>query len=257
MLTLKPEVDFDVEARLQNGEISLPGEERGSDSPLVERVWRSHSGRGGSFISMAQTHWEIVVTKHAHSTTLTVRGPETRATAAVCPPDAEFMGITFKAGAFMSKFPASMVMDRRDLNLPLAGSSSFWLNSSAWEFPNFDNADTFIDRLVREALLQHDTLVDIALREQPSVLSRRTIQRRFRQVTGLTYNRVFQIERAHYATSLLEKGLSILDAVEQAGYADQPHMNRAFRRFIGQTPGQIASRKVDQPLSFLFKTSPA
>ncbi len=75
-------------------------------------------------------------------------------------------------------------------------------------------------------------------------------------MTGLTYNRVFQIRRALYATSLLKQGLSILDTVEQAGYADQPHMNRAFRRFVGQTPGQILSRNVDQPLSFLFKTSP-
>ena len=257
MLTFKPEVDFDMEARQPGGEISLPGEERRSNSPLVERVWRSHSQRGGSFISTAGSHWEIVVTKQAHSTVLTVRGPETRATPAICPPDADFMGITFKAGAFMPQFPARMVMDRHDLNLPRAGSRSFWLDSAAWEFPNFENADTFVARLVRAGLLQHDPLVDVALQEQPSLFSRRTIQRRFLQVTGLTYNRVFQIQRAHYATNLLEQGLSILDAVEQAGYADQPHLNRAFRRFIGQTPGQIVSRKVDQPLSFLFKTSPA
>jgi AraC-like DNA-binding protein len=27
--------------------------------------------------------------------------------------------------------------------------------------------------------------------------------------------------------------------VEQAGYADQPHLTRSLRRFIGETPAQI------------------
>ncbi len=155
--------------------ISLPGEERSSDSPLVERVWHSHSERGGSFISTAGSHWEIVVTKRERGTVLTVRGPETHATAADCPPDADFMGITFKAGAFMPQFPARMVIDRHDLHLPPAGSRSFWLDSAAWEFPNFENADTFVTRLVRAGLLWHDPLIDVALQEQPSLFSRRTI----------------------------------------------------------------------------------
>jgi hypothetical protein len=72
-----------------------------------------------------------------------------------------------------------MVKDRRDLNLPQAGNNSFWLDGSAWEFPSFENADTFINRLVREGLLACDPLLDVALREQPSFMSRRTIQRRF------------------------------------------------------------------------------
>ncbi len=256
VLTLKPEVDFDANLQLPDGDITLPGEERASDSPLVERVWYSRSEDGGGFISMAESHWEIVVTKHRRSTILTVRGPETQATPAYCPPDAEFMGIVFKLGAFMPKFPARMVMDRRDVNLPQAGSSSFWLNSAAWEFPTFDNADTFIERLVREELLVQDPVVDVALREEPSVISRRTIQRRFLQATGLTYANVVQIQRARLATNLLKQGVSILDTVDRVGYADQPHMTRALRRLMGQTPGQIFSRTLDKPLSFLFKTSP-
>ena len=256
VLTAQSEVDFEAEPRLQDGDINLSGEERDSDSPLVERVWHSHSAGGGSFVSTAESHCEIVVTKYPHSTVLTVRGPETRATAAYCPPNTEFMGIVFKIGTFMPKFPASMVMNRHDLDLPQAGSRAFWLDSSAWEFPSFENADTFVNRLVREGLLIRDPVVDVALREQPSAMSRRTIQRRFLQATGLTYNRVFQIQRARYATSLLKQGVSILDTVEQTRYADQPHMTRALRHLMGQTPAQIISRQIDKPMSFLFKTPP-
>jgi methylphosphotriester-DNA--protein-cysteine methyltransferase len=49
-----------------------------------------------------------------------------------------------------------------------------------------------------------------------------------------------QIERAQQAAALLEQGVSLLDVVYQVGYADQPHMTRSLKRFIGQTPAQIA-----------------
>jgi hypothetical protein len=245
-----------VLSHLQTVDINLQGEERVSDSPLVERVWHSHSDSGGPFISTAESHCEIVVTRYQHSTILTVRGPETQATDAYGPPNAEFTGIVFRLGAFMPKFPARTVMDRHDLHLPQAGSNSFWLDSSAWEFPSFENAETFVSRLVREGLLIWDPIIDVVLREQPSFKSHRTIQRRFLQATGLTYNGVFQIQRARYATSLLKQGISILETVEQAGYADQPHLTRALKHFMGQTPGQILGRNTDKPMSFLFKTPP-
>ncbi len=43
----------------------------------------------------------------------------------------------------------------------------------------------------------------------------------------------------------VEKGVSILDAVYQAGYSDQPHMTRSLKYFIGQTPAQIV--RLNQP----------
>lgn len=237
-------------------DISLPCLERPSDSPYVDRIWHSHSSNGGTFISTAASHWEIVITRVQGQTTVTLRGPETHATTAECPPDAEFFGIVFRAGAFMPLFPVSMVMDRRDLNLPVQSGKTFWLNSSAWQIPNFDNADTFVQRLVRQGMLVTDPMVETALREQPHAQSRRTIQRRFLRATGLTYNAFYQIQRARYATTLLKQGRSILDTVDLTGYSDQPHMTRALKLMIGQTPAQIAAKHVTAPLSFLFKTLP-
>jgi AraC-like DNA-binding protein len=48
----------------------------------------------------------------------------------------------------------------------------------------------------------------------------------------------------------LRQGVSILDTVEQAGYADQPHLTRSLKRLIGQTPAQLASDSSAMPLSF-------
>jgi AraC-like DNA-binding protein len=213
-------------------------EERQSDSPFVDRVWRTRSEGGGSFISVAAIHWEMVVTRQYGRVTLTVRGPETKASLASIPEDAEFLGIIFKLGTFMPRLPASELVDR-GINPPEAASQSFWLHGSAWQFPSFDNADTFVDRLVRQGLLAHEPIVEATLRGQPKDLSVRSVQRRFLRATGLTHGAISQIQRAGHALNLLQQGVSISDTVEQAGYADQPHLTRSLKRFIGQTPGQL------------------
>jgi hypothetical protein len=86
-------------------------EDRPSDSPFVERVWRSHSERADTFWSVATPHWEMVVSKHQGKTSLIVRGPETRATSVECPAEGEWFAIRFKLGTFMPLLPTG---DRRD-----------------------------------------------------------------------------------------------------------------------------------------------
>jgi hypothetical protein len=236
--------------------MDLVCDERPSDSPYVERIWRSQSQAASFFISMAETHCGLVVTKYKGMTSLFVRGPETRATLAYGPAEAEYFGVQFKAGVFMPSMPPKLVMDRHDLNLPDATSKSFWLNGSAWQFPDFENADTFVNWLVREGLLVYDPVVATVLQGQPVAMSLRTVQRRFLQATGLTYNTMVQIGRARNAITLLKQGKSILDAVYEADFFDQPHLTRSLKHFIGLTPSQIIDQNRPEWLSFLYKTAP-
>ena len=134
-------------------------EESPSDSSFVEMIWQTQSENAGIFISRAVSHWEIVVTKQDGKTTLTLRGPETKATLAPCPANAEFWGIQFKLGSFMPHLPVSNLVDRA-ITLPEATSQSFWLHHSAWQFPSYEDADTFVDQLVREELLVRESIVD-------------------------------------------------------------------------------------------------
>lgn len=231
-------------------------EERLSDAPFVERIWHSQAERAGPFISIAETEWALVITKYRGKTSITLRGPTTSATPAFCPPDAEFFGIQFKPGAFMPNLPAKSVMDRQDLNLLPASHTSFWLQGSAWQYPGYENADIFVNRLVQDGLLLYDPVVGGVLQGQPVDLSLRTVQRRFLQATGLTHNTLYQISRAQYATMLLKQGVSILETIDQAGYFDQPHLTRALRHFIGLTPAQIADQSRTERLSFLYKKNP-
>jgi AraC-like DNA-binding protein len=231
-------------------------EERPSDSPFVERIWRSHSERGGSFLSIAESRWEMVVTRRHSKITLTVRGPETKATPlGDCPADGEWLGIRFKLGTVLPHLPARTLVDAT-VTLPLATSTSFWLHGSAWQFPDYDNADTFVDRLVREGLLVREPVVGAALQGQLKDLSLRSVQRRFLQTAGVTHSAARQIERARYATLLLQQGISILDTIEEAGYFDQPHLTRSLKYFIGLTPAQLLRQSRPEQLSFLYKTTP-
>lgn len=216
-------------------------EERVAASPLVERIWRGRSTGGGSFISQAASQWEMVVTRQRDRSALTVRGPETAASPAPIPEDAAFVGITFRLGTVMPHLPPSVLVDW-NVTLPDATCSSFWLAGGTWPFPDYDTADGFVARLVREGLLVQDRLVTAALAGHAPDRSLRSVQRRIVRATGLTQQAIHQIERAHAAAALLAQGVAILDIVDRLGYADQPHLTRALRRFIGDTPAQLRRR---------------
>lgn len=233
--------------------MTISFDDRPSDSPLVDRVWRSHSEGGGSFTSMAASHCLLVVTKRHGTITMELQGPETKATPALYPADGEWLGIQLKLGAFMPRFPVHQLVDDA-VFFPPATGQSFWLDGSAWQFPDYENADTFVDRLARRGLLVYEPVVDTVLYRRPHHLSLRSMQRHFLQATGLSRSAALLINRARHATVLLQQGASVHDAVYAAGYADQSHLIRSLRRFIGQTPTRLVAQS--EALSFLFYTTP-
>ena len=104
-------------------------ERRSSTSPLIEQTWQTRSEPGESFISVAVSHWEIVVTRQRGTARLTMRGPETKATTAPVPGEAEFFGIQFSLGTFMPGLPPGQLVDS-SLTLPRATGTSFWLDGA-------------------------------------------------------------------------------------------------------------------------------
>jgi hypothetical protein len=229
--------------------------DRPSDSPFIERVWRSQSDRPGVFHSMASCHCVMVVTRLEGKMFLTARGPETKATMADLPAQGEWFGVLFKLGTFMPLMRSSDLRDRNDVTLPNATRRSFWLNGSALEFPSFENMETFVNRLARRGLILTDRIVEGALRGELQNVTTRTEQRRVLQVTGLTRGAIHQIERARRATFLLKQGRPILDVVHEAGYFDQAHLTRSLQRFVGQSPARIA--RGQEQLSLLYNREPS
>lgn len=214
-------------------------EKRLSDSPYVEQVMRGGTERAGATIRPAECCWHMVLLRYQGHTRLLVVGPLTMAGPLSYPEGAELLWIKFQLGTFLPPLPAKNLLDV-ELPLPEAASQSFWLGGSAWQFPNYENADTFVNKLAREGILTCDPVVKAALQGQPQEVAPRTMRHRFARATGLTQKHIDQFRRAQQAQALLQQGVSILDAVEETGYFDQAHLTRAFKRWFGQTPAQIA-----------------
>lgn len=217
-------------------------EGRASDSPYVEMIWRGRAGSDYAPLCPADGRWNLLFLGQPGKVQVFVEGPMTKATPKTHAEGTEWLVIKFKLGAFLSALPVSNLVNAA-ATLPLAARASFWLHGASWQFPAYENIETFIDRLVRAEALLRDEIVSAVLQGQTPEVSLRTVRRRFLRATGLTPKALEQIERAQQAAALLEQGVAPLDAAYQAGYADQPHMTRALKHFIGQTPALIAQVK--------------
>jgi len=213
-------------------------EQRLSDSLYVEEVTRGWTMSEGSAIRPAESNWHLVFVKeHGRSRSLIV-GPWTAAGVAAWGDDAEILWVKFRLGVFMPHLPVREFLDS-ERSLPEAAGKSFWLKSAAWELPDFENVDTFVNRLMRDEILVLDPIVDAMLQDQLLDVPSRTMRHHFLRATGLTQSRIRQMKRAQQATALLRQGVPILDTVHKVGYFDQPHLSRALKQFVGHTPAQI------------------
>lgn len=190
-------------------------------------------------MSTAESRWEMVITKYLGKYTLSIRGPEAFASLAQVPAGhTEFFGIVFKRSVFMPHLPKKNLVNEA-IHLPQSTRSAFTVVGGVFEIPTFENADTFVTRLLRNDLLTQDQVIDDVLRGRTQDLSVRSLQRRFLYVTGLTHKTIQQIERARQALIMLQEGKPIVDVVYEAGYFDQPHLTRSLKLFTGQTPSEV------------------
>lgn len=214
-------------------------EGRASDSPYVEMIWRGRAGSDYAPICPADSRWNLLFLKEHGRVQVSVEGPLTKARPTIQAEGTEWLVIKFTPGTFLSSLHVSNLVNGEAV-LPLAARNSFWLDGSTWHFPDYEQVETFVARLARADVLLRDPVVNAVLRDQPQELSSRTVRRHFLRATGLTPKAFEQIERAKQAAALLEQGVSLLDTVYQAGYADQPHMTRSLKHYIGYTPAHLA-----------------
>ncbi len=228
-------------------------DDRESDSPYIERVWRSQSRHGGSFLSMAESNIELVIARLPGSLAVVLRGPVSQGSLVECPPNGEWLAIRFRLGTYLPGIPTASLIDHRNMQLPILPDGRFWFSGAAWEVPRYDNAEDFVARLALAGIIAHSQTTNAAIEGDIGLISQRSIQRHFRRVTGMTFSNYQQILRARHAAALLVSGACILDATFDAGYFDQAHLTRSMKQLIGITPARLAR---EQPqLSFSYKAS--
>ncbi|MER3484297.1 MAG: hypothetical protein C4332_15265 [Meiothermus sp.] len=72
------------------------------------------------------------------------------------PADAEILWIRFKLSTFIPHLTTKTFLST-ETALPEASSKRFWLKGSAWQLPNLENTDVFVDRLVRAEILVNNS----------------------------------------------------------------------------------------------------
>lgn len=245
--------------------MTIFAETRPSGSDLIEAVTHGKTLAPGASLRPAEAHWHMVFARQDDWQQAFLVGPWSSAGEVSYGGRAEILWIKFKLGVFMPHLPTLRFRDTELILPPAAGRATFWLHGSAWQFPDFEDVESFVGRLVREGTLVRDPLVQESLRDQawggqasqagsppgklpsgamppgasPPVASR-TLRHRFLQSAGLSHSQIFQFQRALHAADLLERGVPILDVVFAAGYYDQPHLTRALKHWVGRTPGEIS-----------------
>ncbi|MBN2621925.1 MAG: AraC family transcriptional regulator [Acidimicrobiales bacterium] len=203
---------------------------------------------------MAASTWEIVFWHSEGERGAAVRGPETVASTAEIAGDSESFGITFAHGTSMPHLPTRGLVDS-ELMIPRVSRRSFLLYGEEWEIPGADDAELFVQKLVRAGVIVRDPLVDEIVWGGIAHVGARSVQRRVAAASGLTRGAIRQIERARHAAALLGEGVSALEVVHRLGYYDQPHMARSLQRFIGRTATQLQRHNdAENSMSLLYKT---
>jgi len=110
------------------------------------------------------------------------------------------------------------------------------------EYRYLDGGTTLLDD---EVILEAQLWIDDNLAAQQTVdelaarlgVALRTLNRRFRQATGMSVRNYWQLKRVAFAKELLEKtNLTIGEVAWRVGYQDAGYFSRLFRREIFMTP---------------------
>jgi hypothetical protein len=212
----------------------------GWSSPVIESVTHTTFTEDGTTQFRPDGCWDFAILKSAHGTVVLRTGLTTTAVTHHYAAGDEILSIGFRASSYMSMMPGEEMRDQ-GVALETIGRDRFWLGTDVMEIPTFDTVDAFVQRLLRQGIVEANTLVASIVSGHPMAMSERTMQRHFLKTTGITYKTFTQIERAQKALALLQQGRPAADVAFALGYSDQPHLIRSVKAIMGHSPRQIAT----------------
>jgi hypothetical protein len=211
----------------------------GPYSPLVRSITLTTFTNADAFPIHPDGCWDIAILKQDDDVQVLRTGLTTKTVIHQATEGSQILAISFNPHCYMPLMPGERMRDEGVI-LSKIGKDRFRIGSDVLEIPTFDNADVFVDRLVRGEIVQSNRVVASIVQGRPLAMSQRTMQRHFLQTTGLTYKYFTQVERARKAAVLLQTGRPAADVAFALGYADQPHLIRSLKFIMGQTPRRIA-----------------
>lgn len=248
----------------------------------IDHFWFSVQGSAPATVVLPDGCIDLVLVCAATQACAAVYGSVTAPTAVALTPGARYVGVQFRAGAARHFLDASAceltdcaVEADRVLRVDLADAF------------DADDPRTAITRLDAALCLHVTRTPPVAARIDHFIaaleaaqglaridalaarlgVSRRQIERDFRDAVGLTPKTFAAILRFRHAGERLRAGDPLASAALAAGYADQAHLSRDCRRWAGLTPsayvrGDVAffqdgKQLADDDESYLIRRPPA
>lgn len=93
--------------------------------------------------------------------------------------------------------------------------------------------------------LEQQTLPSITSLAETTQLSQRQLERVFKEWVGISpkqYSRLLRINSARHQLKSSKSDTDLSEVALAAGYFDQAHFNREFKRVVGLTPGQYLKK---------------
>lgn len=215
-------------------------EERHPDSRVLECVWQARATRDERYLVAAVEYWDLWFAREPDGEMLAgLTGPTLGHRWIRSTVGEHSWGIQLKAHAVLPGVSKLLLRGGEQHLAVRAGKVT--IGQHAVPFPEFEDLESFTDRLLELDVLRDDEQVRRMLGGDDVGYSERHRQRRVRAVTGLTRKQIEQLSRAREAFALLLQGVPPTECAARCGFADQAHLTRSLRAFHGQTPAQVLS----------------
>lgn len=229
---------------------------RGPLSCYVSHYWLSLSNDSPVYTALPDGCVDLVLAVTPDDYGAWIYGSTTRPTDVACTPGAHYLGVRFQPGQ-SRHFIDAAACEITDARAELPGLMQFPAEMMATRivddtlFTQLDDiflvmlsrsppAVGLTDQVIQYVEAHHGAVCIEELARQFGK-SRRQIERTFLRIVGVPLKFFCTITRLHHAARLIARasGRSLTAIASDAGYSDQAHMTRDFRRLAGATPGKL------------------
>lgn len=210
--------------------------ERNPELESIDSVWTIRAAVIMERIVPADPCTSIILVQSNASAEVIIRGPETAPRSEILLPGYTWIGIRLRPGVQIKNFPAQQLTNSFRI-LPANSDGQFQFEASVLHFPSFSNAEQLITQMRNLGYVSGKSLNG---KEPPErVMSSKSYYRFVRRSTGLSPYKLHQLQRMSEALGLLRKGIPAATVASELGFADQAHLTRAAKQFLGYTPKEL------------------
>jgi hypothetical protein len=214
----------------------LSWRERTSELESIASVWTGSASEITPRTVLADPCISIILVKSDDSAEVVIRGPETKPRSEILLPGYTWTGIRLQPGVQLKNLPTQQFTDNFRV-LPADSSGRFQFEGTLLQFPDFNSAEQLIEHMYYLGYISGKVLNS---QESPKQgMSPKTYSRFVKRNTGLSPYKLHQLQRIAKAFHLLRQGMPAATVASELGFADQAHLHRAAKQFLGHTPKEL------------------